>query len=227
LRDRYPSEISGGQQQRVAIARTIAPRPSILLLDEPLSNLDAKLRVEMHSELMRIHRATGAISVYVTHDQVQAMTMASHVTVLNKGRVEQFGTPINLLEDPRTAFVATFLGTPPADLLPVKRSGSDLNFHDVPLASVSGPQGIAEAQLLYRAQDILVGNIPGKPVITATFEKAAPIAGRTMVTASCGGQRITAMADGQYQALPGETISLSILKEPNAVFAVTGERVSG
>lgn len=89
LRDRYPAEISGGQQQRVAIARTIMPKPAILLFDEPLSNLDAKLRIEMRAELMRIHRATGATSVYVTHDQVEAMTMATHVAVMNQGRVER------------------------------------------------------------------------------------------------------------------------------------------
>ena len=85
LAERYPNEISGGQQQRVAIARTIAPKPGVLLFDEPLSNLDAKLRVEMRTELMRLHRATGATAVYVTHDQIEAMTMATHVAVVNKG----------------------------------------------------------------------------------------------------------------------------------------------
>src|SRR5688500_4288328 len=114
LGSRYPNEISGGQQQRVAIARMIAPRPAILLFDEPLSNLDAKLRVEMRTELLKVHRATRATSVYVTHDQVEAMTMATHVAVMNRGRVEQFGPPRELSARPATAFVATFLGTPPA-----------------------------------------------------------------------------------------------------------------
>ena len=86
LANRYPNEISGGQQQRAAIARTIAPKPGVLLFDEPLSNLDAKLRVEMRTELMRLHRATGATTVYVTHDQIEAMTMATHVAVMNHGR---------------------------------------------------------------------------------------------------------------------------------------------
>ena len=114
LAARYPNEISGGQQQRVAIARMIAPRPGVPLFDEPLSNLDAKLRVEMRTELLRVHRATGATSVYVTHDQVEAMTMATHVAVLNGCRVEQFGSPEDLVRNPATAFVATFVGTPPA-----------------------------------------------------------------------------------------------------------------
>ena len=225
MRERYPAEISGGQQQRVAIARTIAPKPGILLFDEPLSNLDAKLRIEMRSELMRIHRATGATSVYVTHDQVEAMTMASHVAVLNNGRVEQFGRPIDLLRYPRTTFVASFLGTPPANLLPVTRSADMLAFGDLPLA----PAGIAgehgEAQLLYRAQDITVGAADGKPKLVAKFAEAAPIAGQTMVTAMVGDLRITAMADGYFTASPGDPIDLTFIREPDAVFTAEGERI--
>ncbi|HXV92303.1 MAG TPA: ABC transporter ATP-binding protein, partial [Pseudonocardia sp.] len=116
LAERYPGEISGGQQQRVAIARMIAPSPSVLLFDEPLSNLDAKLRVETRAELLRVHRATGATSVYVTHDQVEAMTMATHVALMRDGRIEQFGPPAELLAQPASDFVATFMGTPPANL---------------------------------------------------------------------------------------------------------------
>lgn len=117
LASRYPGEISGGQQQRTAIARMIAPEPKVLLFDEPLSNLDAKLRVETRSELMRIHRATGATSVYVTHDQVEALTMATHIALMRDGRIEQFGSPRELIEEPETAFAATFMGTPPANVI--------------------------------------------------------------------------------------------------------------
>src|SRR5690554_1995397 len=193
LRSRYPAEISGGQQQRVAIARTIGPRPSILLLDEPLSNLDAKLRVEMRSELMRIHRATGATSVYVTHDQVEAMTMASRVAVLNKGRVEQFGPPAQLLQRPETTFVATFLGTPPGNLIPATRKDGIFLFKDQQIAAV--PVGIEDmsVELLYRAQDIAVGATEGRPQITGKFTEAAPIAGQSMVTALVGDMRVTGM----------------------------------
>ncbi len=226
LKERYPAEISGGQQQRVAIARTIGPKPSILLFDEPLSNLDAKLRIEMRSELMRIHRATGATSVYVTHDQVEAMTMASHVAVLNNGRVEQFGAPLDLLENPRTTFVATFLGTPPANLIEVSRDGDGLVYDGLRLASAARAQELAEVQLLYRAHDIGVGETPGRPTITARFEEAAPIAGRTMVTAFAGGRRLTAMAEGYFSAESGDPIRLSFLGEPSAVFAMTGERIN-
>ncbi|QDZ12609.1 ABC transporter ATP-binding protein [Devosia ginsengisoli] len=226
LRDRYPAEISGGQQQRVAIARTIAPKPAILLFDEPLSNLDAKLRIEMRSELMRIHRATGATSVYVTHDQVEAMTMATHVAVLNNGRVEQFGAPIDLLRQPQTTFVATFLGTPPANLLPVEKRGDSLAFGDLPLADAALAPGLTTAQLLYRAQDIGVGVVEGRPSIAATFSEAAPIAGQTMVTAMVGDLRFTGLVDGYFQAAPGDAIQLSFLRDPDAIFTSGGERVA-
>jgi len=225
LAERYPAEISGGQQQRVAIARTIAPEPSILLFDEPLSNLDAKLRIEMRSELMRIHRATGATSVYVTHDQVEAMTMATHVAVLNNGRVEQFGRPIDLLRNPETSFVATFLGTPPANLLPVRRVGENLVFGETALAPASLAAGRDAVQLLYRAEDVGVGVVPGVPTLVARFAEAAPIAGRTMVTATIDDLRVTGMADGYFSAPPGEPVALSFIRTPDAVFATTGERI--
>jgi iron(III) transport system ATP-binding protein len=225
LAERYPAEISGGQQQRVAIARTIAPQPGILLFDEPLSNLDARLRIEMRSELMRIHRATGATSVYVTHDQVEAMTMATHVAVLNNGRVEQFGKPIDLLRNPQTTFVATFLGTPPANLLPVQRTGDALLFGDTALTDTALSGGRDAVQLLYRPEDVTVGALPGVPSLTARFSEAAPIAGRTMVTAMIGDLRITGIADGYFTATPGEAIPLSFIRKPDAVFTAAGERI--
>lgn len=225
LCDRYPAEISGGQQQRVAIARTIAPKPSILLFDEPLSNLDAKLRIEMRSELMRIHRATGATSVYVTHDQVEAMTMATHVAVLNGGRVEQFGKPIDLLRTPETAFVATFLGTPPANLIPVRRQAEHFVFAGTAIAEAQIAPGLDEAQLLYRAEDVVVGKVPDTPTIVARFAEAAPIAGQTMVTAMIDGLRVTAMAQGYFSSVPGEPVTLSFMNNPDAVFSREGTRI--
>src|SRR5262252_3897597 len=114
LAERYPSELSGGQQQRVALARALAPKPDILLLDEPLSNLDANLRAEMRFEIRRLHDQFQYTSVYVTHDQVEAMTMADRIVVMNAGRIEQIGRPDEVYERPNSAFVH-FVG--PADLL--------------------------------------------------------------------------------------------------------------
>jgi len=225
LRERYPAEISGGQQQRVAIARTLAPKPAILLFDEPLSNLDAKLRIEMRSELMRIHRATGATSVYVTHDQVEAMTMATHVAVMNQGRVEQFGPPVELLKHPTTTFVATFLGTPPGNLLPVRRQGDMLVHDGIALAPAALAQGRDEVQLFYRAEQISTMKDAGRPVLRAEFSEAAPMAGRVMVTATVGPLRLSAITEEQPDARPGDGIELFLSGAPDAVFAMSGERI--
>ena len=225
LRDRYPAEISGGQQQRVAIARTLAPKPAILLFDEPLSNLDAKLRIEMRSELMRIHRATGATSVYVTHDQVEAMTMATHVAVMNQGRVEQFGPPAALLKRPATTFVATFLGTPPGNLLPARRQEDMLVHEGVPLAPAALAQGRDEVLLFYRAEQISTAKTAGRPAIRAEFSEAAPMAGRVMVTALLGPIRLSAITEDMPDARPGDGIDLTLSGTPDAVFALSGERI--
>ncbi len=108
--ERYPAELSGGQQQRVALARALVPKPDVLLLDEPLSNLDANLRGEMRFEIRRLHDEFQYTSVYVTHDQVEAMTMADRIVVMNAGRIEQIGTPEDVYERPNSAFVARFIG---------------------------------------------------------------------------------------------------------------------
>jgi iron(III) transport system ATP-binding protein len=110
LSDRYPAELSGGQQQRVALARALAPNPGILLLDEPLSNLDANLRGDMRLEIRRLHEEFHNTSIYVTHDQVEAMTMADRIVVMNAGRIEQIGTPQDVYDQPNSKFVARFIG---------------------------------------------------------------------------------------------------------------------
>ncbi len=115
--ERKPRQLSGGQRQRVAMGRAIVREPSAFLFDEPLSNLDAKLRVQMRVEIKRLQRALGTTSVYVTHDQMEAMTLADRLVVLNAGRIEQVGTPIELYEKPATTFVATFIGSPSMNLL--------------------------------------------------------------------------------------------------------------
>ncbi len=117
LHARYPAELSGGQQQRVALARMLAPGPNILLLDEPLSNLDAGLRLEMRAELMRLHKSLGCTVIFVTHDQLEAMSMATSIVVMNKGRIEQMGRPMEIYSAPRSRFVASFVGSPPVNMI--------------------------------------------------------------------------------------------------------------
>lgn len=121
---RYPSELSGGQQQRVAIARTLATNPRVLLMDEPLSNLDAKLRMEMRTELKRLHRETGATFVYVTHDQLEAMTLATKICLLDKGVLQQYAPPLTVYNKPANTFVADFVGSPTINFLNCTNEGN-------------------------------------------------------------------------------------------------------
>ncbi len=223
LAHRYPNEISGGQQQRVAIARMIGPKPRILLFDEPLSNLDAKLRVEMRTELIRIHRATGATSVYVTHDQVEALSMASHVAVMNEGRIEQFGPPNDLIDNPESAFVATFIGTPPGNLVPFSFNDGMLMHGSTPLAklTVNVDRGFA----LYRAEDIDVSVDAAGRTVQAQYAESSPLAGQTMVIGVNDGFRITAVVSERQTLEPGQTIYFRLPEKPIALFNEEGTRL--
>lgn len=127
---RYPAELSGGQQQRVAIARTLAPNPKVLFMDEPLSNLDAKLRLEMRTELKRLHAATGATFVYVTHDQLEAMTMSTRVCLMKYGLLQQYDPPLTVYNQPANLFVADFVGNPTMNFLDATIEGDTVDFGD-------------------------------------------------------------------------------------------------
>jgi sn-glycerol 3-phosphate transport system ATP-binding protein len=126
--ERKPRQLSGGQRQRVAMGRAIVREPAVFLFDEPLSNLDAKLRVQMRAELQALHRRLGTTSLYVTHDQVEAMTLAQRMIVMNAGRAEQIGAPLEVYARPATTFVASFIGSPPMNLIPQERDGRKLLF---------------------------------------------------------------------------------------------------
>jgi iron(III) transport system ATP-binding protein len=199
----------------------VAPEPGILLFDEPLSNLDARLRVEMRTELMRVHRATGATSVYVTHDQVEALTMATHVAVLKDGRVEQFGSPDELLSRPRTAFVATFIGTPPANLVPVEARAGAWFFDGVRLGNASGS---GASQIMYRAERLAVTGAETEGAVRAEVLEAVPLAGRTMVTARARDTRLTAVIDHARRFTIGEAIGILLPAEPDGIFDEKGMR---
>lgn len=151
--DRRPSQLSGGQQQRVALARTVVIEPEVLLFDEPLSNLDAKLRVEMRSELRALQRKLGITAIYVTHDQEEANAIADRIAVLDSGRIQQIGTPIELYDHPANRFVATFLGT--ANLIEGRTEGGRFVAENFALANVGGPDGPACVSI--RPQDVALG----------------------------------------------------------------------
>ena len=223
LADRYPNEISGGQQQRVAIARTIAPKPGVLLFDEPLSNLDAKLRVEMRSELMRLHRKTGATAVYVTHDQIEAMTMATHVAVINRGRIEQFGTPRDLIERPQSAFVATFVGTPPNNIVPVVRNGTG---YKVGGRHMPVRPPLDDCLAMYPAETLGLRNAETATSLPTELAELSTIAGRTMATAIRSDLRLTAVLDSLPAARVGDTVHMELPADPTAWFGTDGERIA-
>jgi iron(III) transport system ATP-binding protein len=225
---RYPSEISGGQQQRVAIARMLAPAPQLLLFDEPLSNLDAKLRVEMRAELLRVHRSSGATSVYVTHDQIEAMTMATHVAVMKDGRVEQLGSPADLLQNPASAFVATFVGTPAANVVPVKKVDGSYFFGSTAVcAAGSGPD---VAQLLYRAEDLLMivaSEVAARPrQVPATLIEVAPMAGRFVSSVLCAGTRLSLITEQPVALDVGSELRIEFPEKPGAIFSADGSRAT-
>lgn len=237
LAHRYPAQLSGGQQQRVAIARTIAPRPHVLLFDEPLSNLDARLRVETRSELMEVHRASGATSVYVTHDQTEALAMATHIAVMKDGRLEQFGTPEELLQDPQTAFVAEFLGSPAAVLLEGHVRDGALRADDLVLQNnPSLPEG-ADVQVMYRPERFRL--IPAgettagedSPSVAPAPEvlvlESTPSAGRYVVTVrlgeGLGSRRLSLVSD--RRVLVNSWVRMIIPATPDALFSSDGSRI--
>jgi len=214
LAERYPSEISGGQQQRVALARMIAPRPRFMLFDEPLSNLDAALRVEMRHEIARLHAATGATAVYVTHDQTEAMTLATHVAVLNKGRVEQFAPPREILANPASAFVARFVGTPPANLVPIRNGAW---FARLPDPALRGATGHA----MVRAEDLALSS-PGPRSIAAKVIETIPMAGQQLVTLGVEGARIILIAPAPPST---NEVHVALPAAPSALFDLEGHPI--
>jgi sn-glycerol 3-phosphate transport system ATP-binding protein len=176
LLQRKPRQLSGGQRQRVAMGRAIVRQPQVFLFDEPLSNLDAKLRVQTRLEIQKLHRDLGITSLFVTHDQVEAMTLAQRVMVMNAGRMEQFGTPEEVYHRPATTFVATFIGSPSMNLLrdvPGARPGTLLGIRPEHLRVVESGQGWAvqvEAVELLGAERLIHGQTHGQPITVRIAE---------------------------------------------------------
>ncbi|ATG48928.1 sn-glycerol-3-phosphate ABC transporter ATP-binding protein UgpC [Celeribacter ethanolicus] len=154
--DRKPAQLSGGQRQRVAMGRAIVRDPALFLFDEPLSNLDAKLRNQMRIEIKALQRRLGVTSIYVTHDQVEAMTMADRIIVLNGGRIEQIGTPSEIYHNPASTFVASFMGAPPMNLVAAEMQNGTLSFAGLELPLASSMRGPVTLGL--RPEDLIIDN---------------------------------------------------------------------
>ena len=208
LLDRYPKSLSGGQRQRVAMGRAIVRSPRLFLFDEPLSNLDAKLRVAMRSELRELHARLGVTSIYVTHDQIEAMTMADRIVVLRDGLIEQEGAPLELYDRPANTFVAGFIGSPAMNLLPVAEGG------------VAGP--VAAATVGVRPEHFLVGG-QGLPARVRTVE---PTGSETLIVAQMGDRPVTVLARERLAVAPGDEVRLQ--PDPRHVhfFGADGRRLA-
>ena len=214
--ERYPSELSGGQQQRVAVARLIALRPSILLMDEPLSNLDAKLRTEMRASLKRLHRDLDATTVYVTHDQIEALTLSDRVIIMNEGRIMQEGSPYDIYHHPANVFVAEFIGDPGINLFTGTIANGTLECDAV---SIPLPDATAR-----RGGGLIAGIRPEKIEVSETAkdgwqevrtEILQPTGADTILEVRAGDTPITLLQPG-FITLPDNT-SLWINFDPDAL----------
>ena len=227
--DKKPSALSGGQRQRVAIGRAIVREPEVFLFDEPLSNLDAELRVQMRLELSRLHKQIGATMIYVTHDQVEAMTLADDIFVLKGGHVMQAGRPLNLYDDPDNRFVAGFIGSPAMNFVEATVSASDADTvtgqsEDGALtARLSGPKPAAGSSFVLgvRPEHLEPVETGGLPV---TVEVAEELGGSSFVHArAASGADIVFERRGSRDRMEGQTLRLGAA--PDKVFAFTPEGV--
>ena len=223
-----PGQLSGGQRQRVAIGRSIVRNPKIFLFDEPLSNLDAALRGDMRVELSQLHRDLSATMIYVTHDQVEAMTMAHRIVVLNAGRVEQFGTPMELYHHPATRFVATFIGQPNMNLVPGVVLGNDAGGLTVSLDGGGQMTLPVEAGDAQKGDRVEVGMRPENITLGTGFSAKIRVLerlGGVSIThgALPNGQRFCAALPGDASVAEGETIGLTINPADCHVFDATGK----
>jgi len=200
--ERYPAKLSGGQRQRVAVARALAVEPAVLLMDEPLSNLDALLRLEMRAELKSVLREAGTTTVYVTHDQTEAMGLADRIAVMHGGRIVQVAPPVQVYARPASAFVGGFVGSPPMNFLPVEAAGGRVSLG--PLAFAAPGSG---ARILgFRGEDVtLVAPAEGLPLTVRVVE---PMGSHTLLTGRIGDAVVRIVAPSSSAVRAGDTVGL-------------------
>ncbi|MFN6925822.1 MAG: ABC transporter ATP-binding protein [Tabrizicola sp.] len=220
--DRYPRALSGGQRQRVAMGRAIVRDPQVFLFDEPLSNLDAKLRVQMRTEIRELHQRLKTTTVYVTHDQIEAMTMADKIVVMQGGRIEQVGAPLELYDRPANTFVAGFIGSPAMNMAPgvVRRGAVELEDG----ARLPLPAGLAVAE----GREVTYGIRPehltvGAEGISGTVAVVEPTGSETHVVLRAGGREIVAMFRDRVAFRPGDSLTFA----PDAEKVHLFDRASG
>jgi multiple sugar transport system ATP-binding protein len=211
--ERKPAALSGGQRQRVAIGRAIVRQPKVFLFDEPLSNLDAQLRHEMRSEIKRLHQRLGATIIYVTHDQVEAMTMADRIAVLSAGKKMQYDTPDNIYNHPAAIFVAGFTGAPPMNLADCTLQGgrADLGGTQITLPSDLAARGNASAKLKFgiRPENITLARQNDSDLeIAAEVSLLEPLGAETLVLLKIGNTEMTARCNAAFRDRPGTKLAV-------------------
>ena len=233
--DRKPGQLSGGQRQRVAMARAMIREPKVFLFDEPLSNLDAKLRVQMRIEIRRLHRRLATTSVFVTHDQVEAMTLADRMVVMNAGHIEQIGAPGDVYHRPATRFVASFIGMPPMNLLPARviAAGVVSLSSGARLALVPGWAAAGDVEVGIRPEDLLVEGVSGGAGdganrIAFTVEFIEELGAGRLAHGTLEGLDFIVQLPAGARMAPGETHSLFLAPHALHLFdAATGRRCAG
>ena len=203
---RRPAQLSGGQQQRVALARAIVRNPTVYLMDEPLSNLDAQLRLQTRTELKRLHRDLGTTMIYVTHDQGEAMTLGGRIAVMQRGAIVQIGRPLDLYRQPLNTFVGTFLGSPPMNLIEESPNG-------------------AGVKIGVRAEDIAVTASPASGSDEARVVVVEPMGSETLVTLEYRGQRLIARVPGDSCFEPGQSAWVHLPADRTLTFDADGRRI--
>ena len=229
---RYPSELSGGQQQRVAIARTLAPRPRVLFMDEPLSNLDAKLRGEMRTELKRLHVDTNSTFIYVTHDQLEAMTLSTKVCLMENGKLRQFAPPLEIYKRPDNIFVADFMGNPTMNFLDATMKKTGENTAELMFGGVQ-TKYTAEAALPEHLENVVLGIRPEhigileEGSMKASIYTTLPTGMETTVKIRLGEQILSAVVFGSVDYAVDQPIALRFLDSQILLFdKATGDRIA-
>jgi multiple sugar transport system ATP-binding protein len=235
LLDRKPAQLSGGQRQRVAIGRAIVRHPKAFLFDEPLSNLDASLRVDMRMEIARLHQELGATMVYVTHDQIEAMTLADKIVVLDHGEVQQVGSPLELYHRPANLFVAGFIGSPKMNLLPVGKlggQGDDIEVGSLDVRPTSfrvDGVGVPAAEKLVlgiRPQSLRLVD-PDSARLPSVVDLVEHLGDESVISAKlASGASVLANVDGDVDVRPGQRIGLTFDVTKGHLFLDSGARLA-
>lgn len=214
LLDRKPKQLSGGQQQRVAIARALVKKPNLLLLDEPLSNLDARLRLEMREEIRRIQQEVGITTIFVTHDQEEAMSISDRILLMKDGKYQQYSPPQDMYDFPENAFVGKFMGSPPINMIPVSLNEGTISIKDTDQSFANKlslhNSTVVDALLGVRAEDWAIAQNDSERLLTAHVELVERIGRDTLLSASIGSHSIRALVDPEFTIQPGDKVELTI-----------------